>query len=169
MAQEKVSSEHSMTSVEAAENIKRIAQNVRDSSIKFRDIVRSMRETGALKEISEAARDAVIASRDAARDISETAKELRESGVIDETAAAIHETSDIARNTAKDFGEKAKQLKQNMTSEDRPGTTDTKHWEVGINEYGEQESLQTGSGVEWCYPRTVRGEDGKNLASPIPI
>jgi uncharacterized protein YjgD (DUF1641 family) len=126
MAQEKVSSGYSTNSVEAAENIKRIAQNVREQSIKFRDIVRSMRESGALKEISEAARDAVAASRDAARDISETAKELRESGVVDDTAAAIRETRDIARDTAKGISEKARELK-GAAPNDRPGSTDSKY------------------------------------------
>lgn len=120
--QEKVVTGNSTSALEAAENIRKIAQNVRDSSIKFRDIVKSMRETGTLKEISEAARDAVVASRDAARDISESAKELRESGVMDETAKAVRETEQIARDTVRDMSEKANKLKQDNESTDRSGS-----------------------------------------------
>jgi ketosteroid isomerase-like protein len=56
-----------------------------------------MRQTGAMEQLTEAFREAVITSRDTAKAINDTASELQRRGVIKETASAIMETAESTR------------------------------------------------------------------------
>jgi methyl-accepting chemotaxis protein len=78
----------------------------------MRDMVRAVRQSGAIDELATAVHEAMIAARDTTKEISETAKELKERGVIkgtavsvDETAIAAHEISETVKHTAQQIGE----------------------------------------------------------------
>ncbi len=99
MAQKYAPSQHEMTPEEMAEGVKNVARNITEYSIKVREIVKAMRQTGAMVQLTEAFREAVITSRDTAKAINDTATELQRSGVIRETASAIMETAESAHMT----------------------------------------------------------------------
>jgi hypothetical protein len=71
------------------QTIKDVANNIREASFRMRDVVRALRETGAIDELTTAVREAMIAARDTTREISETAKELKDRGVIKDTVTAV--------------------------------------------------------------------------------
>ena len=96
------------------QTIKTVASNIREASARMRGVVRALRESGAIDELTAAVHEAMIAARDTAREINETTKELKDRGVIkqttiavEETAAAAHEISETARETAQQVGESA--------------------------------------------------------------
>jgi hypothetical protein len=87
------------TPEEIAEEVKRVAKNIREGSYKMREAVRVIRQSGAIDELTEAVREATIAARDTAKEISETARDMREHDVIRETINAAEETNIAARET----------------------------------------------------------------------
>ena len=96
------------------QTIKDVAINIREASSRMRDVVRALRESGAIDELTSAIQEAMIAARDTTREINNTAKELNERGVIKDTATAIDETITTAReigesviHTAQQVGESA--------------------------------------------------------------
>lgn len=90
--------------------IKDVASNIRVASSRMRDVVRAVRESGAIDELTTAVHEATIAARDTTREISETARELKERGVIKDTATAVEETTVAAR----EIGETAKHTAQQV-------------------------------------------------------
>lgn len=103
-----------MTAMEIAEKIKFVAKNIRESSLRVRDTVRILRQSGAIDELADAVHTAVVASRDTAKEISEAARELKESGLINETAAAIEDTTLAARQTMETVKVSAHEVKELM-------------------------------------------------------
>lgn len=96
------------------QTIKDVASNIREASSRMRDVVRALRESGAIDELTSAIHEAMIAARDTTREINNTAKELKERGVIKYTATAVEETAAAAReigesmiHTAQQVGESA--------------------------------------------------------------
>lgn len=94
------------------DTIRDIASNIREASSRMRDVVRAVRQSGAIDELATAVHEAMIAARDTTKEISETAKELKERGVIkdtavsvDETAVAAREISETVKHTAQQIGE----------------------------------------------------------------
>ena len=63
------------------QTIKDVASNIREASSRMRDVVRALRESGAIDD-HIAIHEAMIAARDTTREINNTAKELKERGVI---------------------------------------------------------------------------------------
>jgi methyl-accepting chemotaxis protein len=92
------------------QTIKDVANNIREASFRIRDLVRALRETGAIDELTTAVHEAMIAARDTTREISETAKELKDRGVIKDTATAVEETAAAAR----EIGETARSAAQQV-------------------------------------------------------
>ncbi|AIF84071.1 hypothetical protein NTE_02014 [Candidatus Nitrososphaera evergladensis SR1] len=78
---------------EAAEAVKEVAKNIRDTSRTVRKTVTTLDESGAIEEIADAARDTT-------QDIRDTAEDIQRSGVIEDTAGAIEETTKAASETA---------------------------------------------------------------------
>jgi len=101
-------------SLEMAEKIKRIANNIRDSSLRIRDTVRILRQSGAIDELGDAVHTASVVSRDTAKEISEAANELKESGLIKGTATAIEETTSAVRETIETVRQSAQEVKESM-------------------------------------------------------
>ena len=89
-----------MTPEQTAEAIKNIAKRIREESIKMRETVKIIRQSGAIEELTEAVREATMAARDSAKEINEVANELKQKGVIRETISAAEETGAAARDTA---------------------------------------------------------------------
>jgi hypothetical protein len=94
--------------------IKTIARRIREESIRMRELVVAIRQSGAVEELVDSLRDASLATRDTAKEINAAAHDLRERGAIRETAAAIDETAKAAQETAetvrvaaRDIGEAA--------------------------------------------------------------
>ena len=94
------------------DSIKNIAKNIREASSRIRDTVRTLRQSGAIDELTQAIQEAVIATRDTTQEISATARDLRERGVIRDTAGAIEETAIAAKETAETVKGSAQQVKK---------------------------------------------------------
>jgi methyl-accepting chemotaxis protein len=102
------------------DTIRGVANNIREASVRIRNIVRAVRESGAIDELTTAIHEAVIAARDTTKEINETAKELKERGVIKDTAANVEKTVVAAR----EIGEAVKDTAQQI-EESAPVTSDT--------------------------------------------
>lgn len=103
-----------ITAMEIADKAKLVAKNIRESSLRVRDTVKILRQSGAIDELADAIHTAVAASRDTAKEINEATKELRESGLIRETAVAIEDTTSAVRQTLDTVKESAREVKQLM-------------------------------------------------------
>ncbi len=102
-----------------AETIKNIARDIRDASIKMKETVKTLRESGAIEEITQAVLEASIAARDTAKEINDATRDLKERGIIIDTAAAVEETAVTARETAETIKDTARQ-----TAERAPQTSE---------------------------------------------
>lgn len=102
------------TAEEMAAKIKSAAKDIRESSIRIRDTVKVLRQSGAIQDMADAVRTAVVASRDIMKEINESAKDLNESGVIKETASAIEDTTDAVRTTYGMIKQSAHEVKELM-------------------------------------------------------
>jgi uncharacterized protein Yka (UPF0111/DUF47 family) len=85
---------------QTAETIKGIARRIREESIRMRELVIAIRQSGAVEELVDSFREASLATRDTAKEINEAARALRDRGAIRETAVAIDETAKAAQETA---------------------------------------------------------------------
>jgi methyl-accepting chemotaxis protein len=74
--------------------------------------VRTLRQSGAIDELTQAIQEAMIATRDTTQEISATARELRERGIIRDTASGIEETAIAAKATAETVRGAAQQVKE---------------------------------------------------------
>ena len=57
-----------------AESIKNIAKSIREASAKMRETVRTLRESGAIDEITQAVYEATVAARDTAKELNDAGK-----------------------------------------------------------------------------------------------
>ena len=94
------------------DSIKNIATNIREASTRIRDTVRTLHQSGAIDELTQAIQEAMIATRDTTQEISATARELRERGIIRDTASGIEETAIAAKATAETVKGAAQQVKE---------------------------------------------------------
>ena len=85
---------------QTAETIKGIAKRIREESVRMRELVIAIRQSGAVEELVDSFREASLATRDTAKEINEAARALRDRGAIRETAVAIDETAKAAQETA---------------------------------------------------------------------
>jgi DNA-binding NtrC family response regulator len=96
-----------ITPEQTADVIKNFAKNIRETSSKMREAVRTIRQSGAIDELTEAVREATIAARDTAKDINDTARDLKQRGIIKDTANVIEETTSVARDTVQSLRDTA--------------------------------------------------------------
>jgi hypothetical protein len=75
-----------------AETIRSIARRIREESIRMRELVHAIHQSGAVDELVDSFREASLATRDTAKEINDAARALRDRGAIRETAVAIDET-----------------------------------------------------------------------------
>jgi uncharacterized protein Yka (UPF0111/DUF47 family) len=90
----------SIDAQQTAETIRGIARRIREESIRMRELVVAIRQSGAVEELVDSFREASLATRDTAKEINDAARALRERGAIRETAVAIDETTKAAQETA---------------------------------------------------------------------
>jgi methyl-accepting chemotaxis protein len=90
----------SVDAQQTAETIRSIARRIREESIRMRELVHVIRQSGAVEELVDSFREASLATRDTAKEINDAARALRERGAIRETAVAIDETTKAAQQTA---------------------------------------------------------------------
>jgi len=77
---------------ETVEALQNISKNIRGYSMKIKETMRVLRESGAIPEFAEAIRESSFAIRDTINDINETTKELKRKGIFVDTASAIENT-----------------------------------------------------------------------------
>jgi uncharacterized protein YjgD (DUF1641 family) len=94
------------------DSIRSIAKSIRDASSTMRDTVRTLRQSGAIDEITQAIQEAVVATRDTTKEINETARDLKKRGIIRDTASAIEDTTITARQTAETVKGAAQEAKK---------------------------------------------------------
>jgi uncharacterized protein Yka (UPF0111/DUF47 family) len=100
------------TADKISQNIKHIARRITEESVRIRETIRVVRESGAINELADAIREAVKAARDTSREVNTAAKDLRERGAIKDSLSALDDTIVSAKDTARvlsDMGEDAKQ------------------------------------------------------------
>ena len=102
------------------ESIKHIARSIKDGSTRMRELVRAVRQSGAIDELAQAIHEASIAAKDTTKEISETTKDLKDRGIIRDTAEAIEQTNIAARETADTVRQTAEQARQSA-----PQTTES--------------------------------------------
>ncbi len=83
---------HQLTVHQTVGSIQNISKNIRDYSLKMRDTMKTLRESGAIPEMAEAIRDGSFAVRDTVKDINAATQELKKNGVIVDTANAVENT-----------------------------------------------------------------------------
>jgi len=77
---------------ETVETLQNISKNIRGYSLKMKETMKCLRESGAIPEFAEAIREGSFALRDTVSDINETTKELKRKGTFVDTANAIEDT-----------------------------------------------------------------------------
>jgi len=98
-----------LTPQQIAATIKDIARRIKEESARMRETVQTIKQSGAIEELTAAVHDAAIAARDTSMEINETAKTLEERGLIRDTALAVDETSRMAKDTAETVKRTAQQ------------------------------------------------------------
>jgi methyl-accepting chemotaxis protein len=74
-------------------------RDVAEASARIRDLVRAVRQSGAIDEVSTAVQEAVIAARDGTKEINEIAKALKDTATqVEETAVAAREIGEAMRH-----------------------------------------------------------------------
>src|SRR5215831_12388174 len=74
-------------------------RDVAEASARIRDLVRAVRQSGAIDEVSTAVQEAVVAARDGTKEINEIAKALKDTVTqVEETAVAAREICEAMRH-----------------------------------------------------------------------
>lgn len=84
---------------ETVETLQNISKNIRGYSLKMKETMKCLRESGAIPEFAEAIREGSFALRDTVTDINETTKELKRKGIFVDTASAIEDTYKTAEES----------------------------------------------------------------------
>lgn len=91
----------SLTAKQTVGSIQNISKNIREYSLRMRETMGTLRESGAIPEMAQAIREASFAVRDTAKDINEATQELKKNGVIVDTAGAVEKTLKSAEESVK--------------------------------------------------------------------
>lgn len=126
---------------QTVEAIQSISTNIRKYSLQMRQIMKALRESGAIPEIALAIREGSFAVRDTVRDINETTQELRNIGIVNDTANAVE-------NTLKSAKESITTVKELTTDAGRASPNTTKIVKDSIYTVRKEASLVTGRVME---------------------
>src|SRR5215813_3394114 len=97
-------------------------RDVAEASARIRDLVRAVRQSGAIDEVSTAVQEAVVAARDGTKEINEIAKALKDTAAqVEETAVAAREIGEAMRHLTQHINRSAL-----VTSETKKRRTATK-------------------------------------------
>jgi hypothetical protein len=83
---------HQLTAKETVGTIQNISKNIRDYSLRMRETMKTLRESGAIPEMAEAIREGSFAVRDTVKDINAATQELKKNGIVVDTATAVENT-----------------------------------------------------------------------------
>jgi uncharacterized protein YwgA len=97
------------------------AVTIKNVSVRIRDTVRTLRQSGEIDEVVSAVHESSIAMRDTTREINMASSEIRKRGVLKEIAKTIDETISAAKDTSES-------LKNNLmeVKEEAPQTVEVK-------------------------------------------
>jgi len=93
--------DYSNTSDQAAESIKNVAKDMRNSSSSIRELILTFIRSGTIEEMVRTIIETTTAIRDTANEINDTIKDLKEREIIRDTARAVEETTSSALDTIK--------------------------------------------------------------------
>jgi len=79
---------HQLTTNQTVGTIQNVSNNIREYSLQMRQIMKTLRESGAIPEIALAIREGSFAIRDTVKEINETTQDLKNNGIVNETASA---------------------------------------------------------------------------------
>jgi len=91
--------DYSDTSDQAAESIKNVAKDIRESSSTLNGLILTLLRSGTIGELARAIHETTTAIRDTANEINDTVNDLKERGIIKDTVNAVKETTNKARET----------------------------------------------------------------------
>jgi hypothetical protein len=140
-----------MSYEEITASIKNVAKNIRESSARTRETVRTLRRSGAIEELTQAFYEAVIATRDTAKEINDASKDLKERGIIEDTVGAIEETTTTALETVqtvRDIKREAVETSTPQIIETSTKKKSKKRKEAKLNEEEEQPSMVVSPSIE---------------------
>ncbi len=83
---------HQLTTKETIGTIQNISKNIREYSLRMRETMKTLRESGAIPEMAQAIREGSFAVRDTVKDINAATQEMKKNGVIVDTANALENT-----------------------------------------------------------------------------
>ena len=83
---------HQLTAKETIGTIQNISKNIREYSLRMRETMKTLRESGAIPEMAQAIREGSFAVRDTVKDINAETQEMKKNGVIVDTANALENT-----------------------------------------------------------------------------
>jgi gas vesicle protein len=93
--------DYSNTSDQAAESIKNVSKDIRESSSSLRELILTLIRSGAMEEMVRTIIETTTAIRDTANEINDAIKDLKEREIIRDTARAVEGTTSSARDTIK--------------------------------------------------------------------
>jgi len=127
---------HQLTAKEVVGTIQNISKNITEYSLRLRETMNTLRESGSIPELAEAIREASFAARDTSKDINEATRELKKNGVVFDTANAIE-------NTLKSAEESIKTVKEITTDFGKASPNTTKVVQDGIDRVKKETSQVT--------------------------
>ncbi len=83
---------HQLTTNQTIGTIQNVSKNILEYSLQMRQIMKTLRESGAIPEIALAIRESSFAVRDTVKEINETTQDLKNNGIVNETASAVENT-----------------------------------------------------------------------------
>ena len=117
---------YQLTAKETVGIIQNISKNIRDYSLRMRETMKTLRESGAIPEMAQAIREGSFAVRDTVEDINAVTNELKKNGVIVDTANALE-------NTLKSAEKSITTVKEITTEAERTSPLTAKSVQDGID------------------------------------
>ena len=132
---------HQLTAKETVGTIQNISKNIREYSLRMRETMKTLRESGAIPEMAEAIRDGSFAVRDTVKDINAATLELKKNRTITDTATAVE-------NTLKSAEQSITTIKEISTDAVTASPKATKAFQEGVARVKDETSQVTKKVVE---------------------
>lgn len=113
-----------LTTKETVRTIQNISKNIREYSLRMRETMKTLHESGSIPEMAEAIREGSFAIRDTVRDINAATQEMKKNGVIVDTVSALENTLKSAEQsiaTVKEITKEAEKASPRTTKSVQDG------------------------------------------------
>ena len=113
-----------LTAKETVRTIQNISKNIREYSLRMRETMKTLHESGSIPEMAEAIREGSFAVRDTVRDINAATQEMKKNGVIVDTVSALENTLKSAEKsiaTVKEITKEAEKASPRTTKSVQDG------------------------------------------------